>query len=111
MTFKGSFETAPQLLWSQTFLFSYETISFHIQYMLHPEFNSHRIRFCQAHLLFFMIFHSLMGTYIDLAMNFVYMFASMAILSSLAGKLLYGALSSVVKVNLQITFILENDKI
>lgn len=72
--------------------------------MLHPVFNGHRICFCQAHLLFFMIFHSLMGTYIDLAMNFVYMFASMAILSSLAGKLLYGALPSVVKVNLQITF-------
>ncbi len=72
--------------------------------MLHPVFNGHRMHFCQAHLLFFMIFHSLLGTYIDIAMNFVNMFASMAILRSPAGKLLYGALSSVVKVNLQINF-------
>ncbi len=45
-----------------------------------------------------------MGTYIDIAMNVVNMFASMAILRSPVGKLLYGALSSVVKVNLQINF-------
>ncbi len=96
---------APQLLWSQTFSFSYETIKVSTSSICYTRcLTVIECTFVRHIFYFFMIFHSLMGTYIDIAMNVVNMFASMAILRSPAGKLLYGALSSVVKVNLQINF-------